>query len=188
MQTKYKNLSDRIEAENELFNSMTKAEQRVVIAQDCLLRIASKQIRPTKQKFFWNLDVLKDNHNDDSIKTVINSEEAPSCEVCAKGGLFLSVVGRVNQLKFSDINNSNELCSTSHEKLLEFFTAKQLAYIEYCFEGRQHLEYDEEKNEINFSMGERNNAYNFYSSFEYSEERLISICENIIKNKGEFVL
>jgi hypothetical protein len=189
MKAEIKALAEQIEADNELFNSMTEAEKRVVIAHDCIIRIHAEQIKAHQNQFFGNLEDFKDNENTVSIKETINNcENVPTCEVCAKGGLFLSIVGRVNNFTFDEVWGDNDLDSDEHTELLNYFSARQLAYIEMAFENAQHLDYDEDGDPIDFTQEQITNSQEFFYKFEYSNDRLIAICENIINNNGEFVL
>jgi hypothetical protein len=168
---------------------MTEAEKRVVIAHDCIIRIHAEQIKAHPNQFFANLEDFKDFNGSDSIKESINNCEAvPTCEVCAKGGLFLSIVGRVNNFTFEEIWGDNDLDSDEHTELLNYFSARQLAYIELAFEDDQHLDYDEDGEPIDFTDEEFSKAHIFYESLENPNDRLIVICENIINNNGEFIL
>ena len=192
MNAEIKALAEQIEADNELCKSMTEAEKRVVIAHDCIIRIHAEQFKPCRNKFFANLEDFKsydDDSNTKSIKeTINNSEIVPTCEVCAKGGLFLSIIGRVNNFTFGEVWGDNDIDSDEHAELLNFFSARQLALIELAFEGEQYIDYDEDGEPIDFSTKKENKAIKFYDSYEKSNNRLIAICENIINNNGEFVL
>jgi hypothetical protein len=173
MDNKLKNaFLKRIEKTNELFNSSTPEEKRVMIAQDCIDRIKAKLLDPQRQRIIrlpnWAY-VNKENVN--SI----------TCEVCAKGGLLASYVGRVNNFdESSNISNNDD--NIAHNKLLEIFTLEQLAIIENAFEGVKYIL----SVDISDSLGSA--LRKFYLDYETDEERLIAICENIIKNNGDFVL
>jgi len=191
MKAEIKALAEQIEAQNEAFNLMSGAEQRVIIAKDCIIRIHAEQIKPCQNKFFDNLGDFKadDDSEPKSIKeTINNSENVPTCQVCAKGGLFLSIIGRVNNFNFDNIWGDNDIDSDEHAELLTYFSARQLAYIEFAFEGQQHLDYDTDDEPIDFTDEESNKAEDFSDSFGTADEKLIAICENIINNNGEFVL
>jgi hypothetical protein len=160
----------RIEETNELFNNSSNAEKRVMVAQDCIDRIKAKLLEPQTARIIRLPDFK--NVNKENVNSV-------TCEVCAKGGLFASYVGRVNNFDESSyITNSEN--NPAHKKLLEIFTLKQLAIIEYAFEGQQYINsvYISNSSALRF----------FYQSYETDEKRLIAICENIIKNNGDFVL
>jgi hypothetical protein len=162
----------RIEKTNELFNSSTPEEKRVMIAQDCIDRIKAKLLEPQRARIIrlpnWA------NVNKENVNSI-------TCEVCAKGGLLASYVGRVNNFDESSYISNND-DNIAHNKLLEIFTLEQLAIIEYAFEGVKYI------HSINVSLNLEGALRDFYRSYETDEERLIAICENIIKNNGDFVL
>jgi hypothetical protein len=178
-------LGKKIEAENAEFEKMSKAEKRVVIAKDCLVRIKLEQINPSKGRFCSLIDDYAYSHL--NIKTVLNSESTNLCSACAKGSLFLSYVGRVNNITFNQIQGFNGLGDSDHKKLLEIFTARQLSLIEIAFEGHQYISYDTNNHYIDFSEGIIYKIEKFREKHNYNAESiLIDICNNIITNKGTF--
>lgn len=211
---KLQSLVCQIEKGNEIFKKMTKAEKRVVIAQDCIIRIESKQFKTGKGQLIGNFEKLIGEENNDSLKDLLNTNYNLTCQPCAKGGLFLSMIGRVNKFKISDIESDNERSSAEHKELLKIFTLNQLALIEAAFEGNQYLEFNEKGKFIEFSKIEKQGLLKFwknnniimrdyidvnsdFSSFtidwefrlgeKYNADKvLINICKNIIENKGTF--
>ena len=207
-------LADRIETENEKFNSLTNNDKKVVIALDCLIRIEAKQLIPYCGMFINVPMSLKDTNQ--PIQSQLNTPEMEiQCESCAKGSLFLAYIGRANKFNPSDLENGNHLDDPQHQKLLELFTERELAYIEMAFEGEQFikemlLDSEGNKEEIIFAEEELLKAREFYVKYggqyygnpkddtfsiwdnegceEETNGRLIAICENIIKNNGEFIL
>lgn len=194
MKLSIKKLAEQIEVSNEEFNNMSKADKRVQIARDCLDRIKLKQFEPwTGRTCDIDFNFICDN-GEKSIKEILAKKKLPDCHACAKGGLFLSYVGRTNKFNFEDIEDSSNLESTEMQKLLEIFDKIQLEGIETAFE-----KYIVSTDYLNINDWEDDfdgNQYEFISNcMKYSDntncstntERLQSICKNIIKNKGEFV-
>jgi hypothetical protein len=210
-------LADRIEKENELFEAMTNDEKKVVIAQDCLVRIQAQQLVAYCGMFLNNPMEFKS--IDQPIQSQLNTPEVEiQCEVCAKGSLFMSLIGRVNKFTYYDLQSGNSIEDAQHKKLLEIFTERELAYIELAFEGDQFIKrtIPDEKGEfddIYFTEENILKAREFYAKYggqywgslddydafdvaandqedfaEENQERLIAICENIIQNKGRFIL
>lgn len=166
-----------IEKQNEAFNKMSKADKRVQIAKDCIARLKFKQLNAQTGVV---ISVLQGEYEEeDSLKDVMCNEEL-QCSVCAKGGLFLTYVGRVNKVLMGDVRSDNELESKEMKKLMEIFTAKQLTMIETTFEGYTPTG-EQFMSDTNFDK-----CLAFYNSTDTHEETLIKICENIIKNKGTF--
>lgn len=177
--------AQEIEASNEAFNKMSKAEKRVQIARDCLKRIQLNQFNIHTGVTCWIDNNYDRNISNVSVKEILSKKRIPTCEVCAKGGLFLSYVGRVNDFTFGEIQNASSLHSTEMKKLREIFEDIQLEAIETAFEisiiSYQYIDEDD----IDFITS----CANYRSRAELSEdvEAMISICKNIIKNNGEFV-
>lgn len=173
-------LINNIEASNDVFNKATKAEKRVMIAKDCIARIKVELLIPNRGSVIKS-EAMNVN------KEMLNSVE---CQVCAKGGLFASYVGRVNNFdrRTSIVCGWNTPIDELHTKLNEIFTYKQLSLIECAFEGRKYLDRDNKGNFIIFYNKTLNKAENYRDRFENSKECLIEICENIIRNKGIFKL
>ena len=182
---KFKEYIKEIEASNEVFKKATKAEKRVMIAQDTIERIKSKQL--LVQSGEWcNLEYdIRHDNNDKSFKEVLNSyTTTPVCTVCAKGGLFASYIGRVNKVSVfeSHIGNGSSEDSILHKKLLELFSFSQIDLIEIAFEGRSYISKCENEKLVKKAM-------KFHQDFPLDttdDDILIAICENIIENNGTF--
>lgn len=173
-----KNLSElikKIEKSNKKFNSATKAEKRVMIAQDTIERVKANNLIIKRGNFLESSGLFFANE-DASFKDFTNSNE---CTVCAKGALFCSFVGRVNAVtNLEAIRNNNWINDKPHQKLLEIFSKQQLDLIETAFEGCSYLKQSTEK--------QHERAKSYYYKYNDTNKRLIAICENIIKNKGTF--
>ncbi len=185
MKTKFltlKQLVKKIAKDNTKFAKMSKADKRIEIAQDCIVRIKQEQlIVETGRVITYNADWV----NNESIMTEINDDSCDfECTVCAKGALFMSYVGRVNDFNFVQIEDDTYHSTREIKKLLEIFTDKQLILIETYFEGRQVVK-EYKGNCFYFDDDVIDYAYNFELKTK-SDTRLIMICENIIENNGTF--
>ncbi len=191
----------RIEAGNEKFVKLSKAKQRVVIAQDCLDRMEIGHLKPRGGKFIDDSHlseiVLGDSKADMknvvevascSLKEKFNS--MPVCSACAKGSLLLAFVGRINHFDVNDLTfgNNNPVDDKSHAKLLEIFDIRQLALIELAFEDTLYIEEAPDGKLIRFARKTYKKASEFWYNYDYSTDRMRAICENIIANKGTFKL
>lgn len=175
-------LAKQIEAENELFNALSIEEKRVAIAKDALVRIELELVKPMHGYFIENPYRLKYRGGD--LKTILNTCDI-ECDCCAKGTLFISVVGKSNSFHTSQLNSytqdSNRDYSDEHLKLKEFFDIKQLDLIETAFEGESYLE--------KISKEEVEKAIAWKKKQKVGAKRLLQrILRNIIKNKGTFVV
>ena len=170
------------------FSKLTKPQQRVAIAKDVIARIKTKQFKPEADTFIRGLN---GNDDDMSVEQLVNKEHV-ECDVCAKGGLFLSLIGFVNNFKIEDFaqgtwggvdgHDNAALNSKAMRKLQKIFSETQLALIESAFEGMR-LDYN-----IGITNDQFKKCKSIYKRFKSDKNRLIHICENIIKNKGTFTI
>lgn len=194
-----KQLAQEIKKDNDAFDNLSKAEKRVAIARDCIERIKLSQFNADTGAIVGGVN-LKYYQEACNVKDVLNSDDKFNCRVCAKGGLFMSYLGRVNNFDFTrgieaceqDNNTPNML------KLMEIFSDKQLIYIETAFEGYQVIGTLKNFDSYSLPNDKYNKAKAFNETFDMRDEngdfiynenaKLIAICENIIKNKGTFKL
>lgn len=92
------------------------------------------------------------------------------CRVCALGALFVAVVIRNNDATFQDFDEQAPM----QEVLNPWFDTDQLYLIERAFEGKYHYR--------------GSPAQQFASRYKADKTRLKVILENVIKNRGEFIL
>lgn len=163
-----------IEKTNKEFEAASKAEKRVMIAKDTIEKIKLNNLSAFKGQFIRN--EFGSRNPFESFKDYTNEN---LCKVCAKGALFCSFVGRVNEVTLGEIRGGNSIDNLEHKKLLSIFTKIQLDLIETAFEGVSYLNIC--KNEDLLI-----NAEAYLNKYPDNDKRLIVICENIIKNKGTF--
>lgn len=186
---KLEKLNKLIEEQNEEFKNASPAEKRVIIAKDCIERIKLNQILPDRGCL-----IEYDDLEEGSIKNQLEKGNIINCQACAKGGLFLSYIGRVNNFDRKDFTQSwqdgyNKLESSESIKLLELFEPEQLILIETAFEGYQVINDDpNEEDFVDLTDLIRNESPMFYRyAYPDDMDRLIQICQNIIRNKGTFI-
>ena len=182
-------LNKRIGEQNKMFKKASPEQKRVIIVKDCIARIKLEQLKPDTGCF-----VNYEEIDSGDIKSLLEKNGIQQCIACAKGSLFLTYIGRVNSFSWEDFtpsfdDNYNELESVESQRLLEIFSAEQLVLIETAFEGYQVICNDaSEEDFIDLRHLIRNQKPNYYKNkFEDAKDRLIHICENIIRNKGTFV-
>ena len=187
----------KIEKTNADFEAASPEQKRVMIAKDVIERIKLNMFQ-VKRGVLCQIE--------EKGKHVVNKENLNNtyCRVCAKGGLFVAFVGRANnfEYKFSDYildpGFSNAEDNKPHKKLNELFSMKQLSLIEFVFEGTQYIKRDVNYDPIEFDEAEQIKIHEYRKKFgrvevdgefEYDYDKLLTnICQNIIKNNGEFVL
>lgn len=204
-------LAEKIAQDNEKFDNASPAEKRVIVAQDCLIRIDLGQILPETGNF-CGLSTFEE----PNIKTNLDTVSTRVCRACAKGSLFMAYLGRVNNFDRYELINGNDEDGKPHLKILEIFDLTQLALIEYAFEGKLYIGKDNDVNledhyfngvcEFRENVIKENNLETRRIDYEdychevvfaetgleiygkFDDLMLRAICNNIIENKGEFVL
>ena len=183
METKTKNL-------NAEFKKATKAQKRVMIAQDVLAQLKAKRyvaesgcwVQANYNSTATLADFVKYN---DSVQELFAEKTIESCNVCALGGLFMSCTNFNNNTLLEDLDDvSEELGYLIGEeaklsnKLNSIFTTNQLKLIENYFEGNAGFFRDDDGN---------NHIEAFYNKHSSDKKRLKLIMENIVENEGTFV-
>lgn len=195
-------LSEKLKAElkkqNAAFTKMTRTEKRIAIAQDVILALK-------KDRYYASPGTYCDlvfNHGKDlvegkvELQTLLHDGVVQQCDVCAIGSLFMSKVFLGNKFKVKvgeDYDGDTELKEGIGDRgiatkaLKGIFTVRELKYIEYCFEGCDISDTFTNENK-KFHEKVKNFYSQYYSNYSPSEDRMIGIMENIIKNKGKFIL
>src|SRR5690606_19387568 len=97
-------LNKRIEKSNAEFETMTLPQKRVAVAKDLIARILLEQISATQDDGIVSFYPYTGDGN--SIKSILETSQTKVCNVCAKGGLLMAYVGRVNQMTITDIQET----------------------------------------------------------------------------------
>ena len=174
---------------NAEFKKATKAQKRVMIAQDVLAQLKAK--RYVAESGCW----VQANYNStatwadikytDSVQELFAEKTIESCNVCALGGLFMSCTNLNNNTLLEELDDvSEDLGNLIDEeeklsnKLNKIFSTPQLKLIETYFEanGGYFRDYDED-----------NRIEAFYNKHPSDKKRLQLIMENIVENEGTFV-
>lgn len=171
---KIKDFAAYVARSNKKFISATKTEQRVMIARDVIARLEARNIVANRGAIILLPDkILSKHNNEDSFKEVLNDKDNPPCQVCAKGALFCSAVGRTNKSSVWEVNMD------MYEPIFEFFSKKQIDLIETAFEGMSYMALISERDE----KIARDFCINHSGDIK---ERMIAIMKNIINNNGTF--
>jgi hypothetical protein len=193
-------INAKVEASNEEFNNATPAVKRMMIAQDLIDRIQAEQLIPSKMGAIARLrrddQIIAGSISEDyeaykerfdkSIKSTLQNPTI-KCEVCAKGGMFMAYVARVNEFSWKRFQHGTEHNKPTMHKLREIFDEKQLSAMECAFEGKMHISYNDQGQKM-FTKMEIKTLYAFYKDRNYSTDRLLTICQNVIDNEGTFKL
>jgi hypothetical protein len=197
-------LNAKIEESNDTFLNASKATKRMMLAQDVLDRIELGQLKP--ERTGSTVRMIEENHfvgdnfqfdevfsaykdqKDVSIKETLQNPTV-QCEVCAKGGMFLALIGRVNDFTWKHFSPYTNHDLPPQQKLLEIFSEKMLAAIEAAFEGSTHVDVYLNGGFLMWDLSDHTYFRNFYEAHYGSPtNRLKAICTNIIQNEGSFII
>lgn len=179
-----------LEKKNKAFKKLGKLEKRVEIAKDVIAQVKANKYKGRCGEYI-NAEDLDNYLNGEYVSLQpILLEKDYTCEVCAKGGLFLSTVRKRNKFEVSDLydlpNNSYQIVS----ELEDIFTENQLDLIECAFEGRLVMGSCNDNITLSDISDEptklAEKAFEFYHKYTNDNDRLIAIMQNIIDNKGVF--
>jgi hypothetical protein len=165
-----------IEKTNKTFDAASINKQRMMIINDAIIRIKSKNLKADTGNI---LDISRVSR-DSSLKDIINTADN-GCRVCAKGALFCSLIGRVNQITIDDFDtkvNPNSIESIEMIELQKYFSLEQIDLIETAFEGCSYLEV--------IKPIEMKKAELFHVTYSDKELRMLAILDNMVENKGIF--
>ena len=168
---------------NEKFKKATKAQKRVMIAQDVLAQIKTK--RYVAESGCWvqpNIKAAceKNLKDEDSVQELFAKKKIKSCNVCALGGLFMSCTNLNNNTTVEDLKKEFYIGDFVYDDskisngLNRIFTRKQLILIESYFEGGE-----------GYFKGDNEKTLAFLANYD-DDERLEMIMQNIIDNDGTF--
>lgn len=185
----------RVLRENAAFKKMSKAQQRVVGAQDVLRWLANGRLKAQRGKWlllsrrniatsegFWTQGLRDGDMRDALLKET-------TCQGCALGSLLACMVARVDKLPIKDAFYASSL---GHSKVMvsrdpvfsylqKFFSIDQLRLMEVAFERGGGDVYCD-------NSAQRLAARIFGKRYHSSAARLRAIMRNVVRNKGTFVL
>jgi hypothetical protein len=165
MRRELKKIGDR----NRRFNKMSPEKKRVTIAKDTIAALKTNKVCATVRVYLGE----SARSNGDKLSNNVR------CQACALGSMFVGLTTRIKDLSVKVDSYRQQVVSP----LAEYFSPIQLKVIESAFEGGMHY------SDIYNLYGDNyyDKAINYKYSYTDSEERLIAIMENIIKNNGEFI-
>lgn len=147
------------------FDSLTKAEQRVVIAKDLIKRLNEHRFTAQAGTYLRVTTGRRDGERDDEVKDMLKGAR---CRGCQLGGIFLCAVDRHNKLKLKDMGYLEDNDRSMRSYLSKWFTESQLLEVEEAFEGSGKY-------------------YEWADAIRRDGVRMRLIAQNIIKNNGRFV-
>lgn len=180
-----KTAAKKFRARNRRFRNLTIKQQRIKIIRDVIEYLKADKFEATPGIYLRAVGYKKSIEDTDNLHEVL--EAAPKCEVCGIGGIFVSAILLKNEFEVKDLlgtGSSNELKrSTSLGRdgmisyLATWFDKRELGDIENAFERN------------GFWSGHCTSirAATFGGKYRSNNDRLLAICENMLKNKGKFI-
>jgi len=158
------------------FDSMSASARRVAVAKDVIAGLKSKRLKSQHCYLFTKGTVTLNGGED--LQTIL-ATKVRQCEVCGIGAIFVAAVEKFDRVTCERGSilqfGSDEVIAA---KLKGLFSPKQLQLIEAVYEGYTH------KHPYHLS----NKIYAFSYRFPDSENRMVAIMRNIIRNNGVFKL
>lgn len=177
-----------IQKTNEKFKKLTLKEKRIAVCQDVLAQLKAEKYKAT-QGTYVHINALDEDKMIEDLSELVCDKNAPECTVCAKGALFLSQVRKGDNFSVDNIRGFDGLswdidiyAEDFDDYQEEIFTRYQLDLIEYVFERKNQVV------ATNFKDSDLVKIDRFLSLHAYatSEEMLVAILTNMIKNNGTF--
>jgi hypothetical protein len=184
----------------ENFDNLSLEEKRVVIAKDVIIQLNNKVIS-TDYFGYLNLnnygELFKLGKSNEQVNNILPDIK---CDVCALGGMFISLI------KYDNHCTVNELTEVGQDeigkRLKEYFSEGQLSLIETAYEqygDNYHNDRDGavvvyegvyqgfELEKLGITEDDLDRAAQFNYDNDYHEDiSLINIMNNIIENNGTF--
>lgn len=184
----------------DLMSTMTYPQKRVAIARDVVKQIKSAQLVPVKGKYVYlrggYSQLFVNQPHDKQVNTILQEKQI-TCEVCARGALFIAGLKRFNNLKVDDIPESSSsfqwILREQYEK--NFFEEQQMLLIERCFEATKFPNKPKLREltgpyyaVVVMAAQKFRQKYSTGIGKQKTSNLLIAIAKNIIRNNGNFVI
>jgi hypothetical protein len=174
-------------------------QKRVRIASDAIAQIKAKKLIPARDGYCNIYTIVND---DTQLNKAIKANKA-RCEVCALGSLLIADVIKNNHLTIDEASNYG--FDEINSRLANIFDTKTLMILEFLFEDtsagalynlidQEIGSYSDIKDEYYFASAtftdKEIDLYNYYSKSlpSDSEDRLLILLRNIVRNDGEFII
>jgi hypothetical protein len=166
-----KQIFARIERTNARFAKLSKARQRVAVAQDALDLIASGFMGQAYGYLHIDGYLTPEQLKQDMSKVI---PQLSGCNVCAKGGIMVTCLLRKNKLKAKAILTGGR--GVSGYDVEDYVVDKQRLF------SRKQFDLIEER----FECSQNENQTEFAPDVYNRVQRLKMVFQNIVVNKGTF--
>lgn len=177
------------------FNKLGQRIKAVLVAKDVIKQL-NANIYQTTSGSYINLTYRVPHNSADLLDAracLLKPKDIKlECTVCARGALFLSGIRFKDKLTLEDIDSADVggsvLPHDERESTKGIFSHRQILLIEAAFEGFCNFEC-EDGSDLYIADIIKSYYYSFgTNSNNASENRLIGIMKNIIRNKGVFII
>lgn len=164
----------------------------VKVARDVLAQLRLKRYKAKERVYVdVNLDIdlgdltfeESDKLTDESFQAYFKKHKKVTCDVCALGSCFVSLVNIKNKCDVGEMINDDTAMDLTFERLIPVFGRENMSLMESAFECEKMDHTDcSLSNEMLVAAGDWGNKY------KDANERLRAIMLNVIRNKGDFKL
>lgn len=194
-------LNNAVKVKNAIFLALSRAEQRVVIAQDVLSQLGTRII--AESGTYLESSDLDESAENGTAQVQKEFEKVESCTACAIGSMLLCGVDRANAVTVKQLGifGGGEVSGDGAKRYLRrFFSNLQLCMIESAFENSDfgtrypQVGYGHAKVELAVTFGNNVNTLTelvnqpvaYENEVSEDENRLRFIMQNIVANGGTF--
>ena len=153
----------------------------VRIAKDVLKQLRLKRYVATPGTYV-NLNNIGFTSNDESFKKLFKTDKEVTCEVCALGSAFVSLVNIANKCSVGEMEEAYD--NGMFERLSKHFGVNNVALMESAFECRAMNSFGTD--DMAYEVLEL--AAEWGRRFDDPTKRLRAIMQNVIRNNGDFKL
>lgn len=181
LKTKLAAMDKLVLKRNKKFADASKAEQRVMIAKDVIAAIKASKYSAEQGTWVDILDYNATKFEEGKELQAVIKDPAFSCNVCAIGACFTSAVKLGDNCKINEdmtLDRGVDIGNRGFDKdpvIRRYFTPAQVSLIECAFELGG-----------GWAGNTSDAAAAFGEKYDYDDDRLVAIMENIVKNNGTF--
>lgn len=170
-----------------LEGNLTK-KQRIAIAKDviALCRSGQRKFKVDTNQYLLPQNEVKERELLEDGTGQLTPKRLPACQICARGAMFVTSIDRYDRCSLEDIRKSYNLYGLADvvvERSEADWGVRQACLIEAAFEKSPNMWGDR------FGLKGYDKLDEYIDSLPRSPKaRLIVLMENVIKNKGVFVV
>lgn len=184
------------EEKNSSFKKMNITRKRLAIVKDLKRYVESNILKPTNMCY---LNIVNGEELIGTTTELVDILGTVKCQVCIKGGLLASVIGYKDNFDATNIEagynfESGTKSDSTMKEIAQYWSEFELALMEVAFENSVYTGgYFDADGYRNSSSGIKHYGRFTNAALDFcydltTEERMITILNNLITNKGRFVV